>query len=278
MRGVLIDGSNVALHTAGSGKLKSLDCLAHVVHALVADRIVPYTVFDASFRYRMADNSPARKEFDRLTREVKQYFQMSPRGEKADLFLLELAVATGYPIISDDTFQDYGGVEDGLISYDGARLAVYNFQVIAGTVVVPDLRIRFRFGKDHEHLDAVADVIAALEAEAEAQASAAASSAADEPLGGVDPATVRAIAEVIEGYVDGEPRPLAGLGSRLGGHRQEFIASSGVGKNGRRTWFGLPSLSDFIRANYPECLIEDQMIRRARGQAGSRRPPPDRSE
>lgn len=263
MRGALLDGSNVALHTAGSGKLKSLDCLAHVIHALIDERIVPYTVFDASFRYRMADNSPARREFDLLTKEIKRYFQMSPRGEKADLFLLELGAATGYPIISDDTFQDYGGVEDGIITYEGVPLSVHNFQVIAGTVIIPDLRIRFRFGKEHEHLEGVAKILDDLETETEAELAKADTPA--EPIA-IDDATLRAIGEVIQAYANGEFQPLAPLGGRLSGLKSEFIANSGVGKTGRRAWFGYPNLSEFIRAKYPQYRIENQRIYHASEQ------------
>jgi len=191
---------------------------------------------------------------------VKQFFQMSPRGEKADLFLLELAAATEYPIISDDTFQEYGGVANGVIAYESTRLAVHNFQVIAGTVVIPDLHIRFRFAKNHASLDGIADTLAALEAKGEAEDAMAVSPAPGDPPIAIDDTIRRAIRAVIEAYVDGGSKPLAELGKPLAGYKQAFIAQSGVGKTGRRVWFGFPTLSDFIRATYPDYRIEGGTI------------------
>jgi hypothetical protein len=263
VRTVLIDGSNVALNTAAPGKLKTLDCLENVLHALVASKVLPYTLFDASFRYRMPDDSAARKEFERLTQEVKQYFQMSPKGKTADLFLIELAATTGYPIISNDTFQEFGGVKDGVLSYQDCRLEVHNFQVIAGTVVIPDLRIRFRFGRDHPNLDGIEFTLAMLEEAAAGDAVLPTATTAVAPSPGeweIDAAMIKAIRKVIGDYVKAGGQLLSGLGPALATHKEAYLAASGFGKTSKRACFGFPRLGDFVQEICPEYRVQNSRI------------------
>ena len=282
MRAVLLDGSNISLHAWGKGRLTTLECLARVVNALLINEIVPYTVFDASFRYRTAENSIARTQFDHLTRNLKEHFQMSPRGEEADLFLLELAAATGYPIISNDTYQKYGGVRDGCLQYEGAEISVYNFQVFAGTVVLPDLHIRHRVRLEDDSLDEVgSELAAAIErGRAESQVGPG-TEATTRSAPGPDPhpaqtgmlghEKLKAIDKVIRRYLDGRKKPLDGLGKRLADYKRKYLIESKVGKRSKSLWFGFPTMRAFVENSFPHYVLGENSIEE-NGAEGCRRP------
>jgi hypothetical protein len=261
MRSILLDGSNVSLHCAGRGKLATLEGLARVVRCLLLNEMLPYTVFDASFRYRTDENSSARATFDHLTHEVKEFFQMSPRGEEADLFLLEMALAGDHPVLSNDTFQKYGGVKGGVLAYGGGSLTVCNFQVFAGTVIVPDLGIRHRVRPQDGSLDGIEALLADARARAEELGSQAGRA--------LPPEFDAEIARAIRTYVNGEPKPLSMLGSLLAERKQLYGASLGLTKGSGKTWFGERTLTLFIERRFPEYEVEDGRIRQAeRGDPG----------
>ncbi len=103
---IVLDGSNVSLSGAGAGKLTSLAILAQMVHCLLANGFTPYTIFDASFKHRISESSVGRSDFNYLTKQLSEYFQMSPSGEEADLFLLQLALDLKCPVVSNDTLKN----------------------------------------------------------------------------------------------------------------------------------------------------------------------------
>ena len=105
MKPILVDGSNVSLAGFGSGKLTNLSALSRMIYCLLENGFTPYTIFDASFKHRIAEDSQGRIDFNHLTKQVSEYFQMSPAGEEADLFLLQLALELKCPVISNDTFK-----------------------------------------------------------------------------------------------------------------------------------------------------------------------------
>jgi hypothetical protein len=272
------------LHSAGRGKLTNLECLARVVHCLLANRIVPYAVFDASFRYRTAENSIARTTFDYLTHNVKEFFQKAPSGEEADLFLIEMASATGHPIISNDLFTKYGGAKNAVLRYKGSDIAVYNYHVMAGTVIMPDLDIRYRVQPGDDSLDDIERALAdtrnwpeedALPPAQPAPATPPPSSrraspgttsgprpaaAAAEGAGGLDRKALNGIDRIIRRYLDGGAKPLPPLGARLAGHKRNYQVANGVGKRGRKVWFGYPTLKDFVAASLPQYRLDGDSI------------------
>lgn len=288
MRAVLLDGSNVTLHSAGRGKLTNLECLARVVHCLLVNRIVPYAVFDASFRYRIAENSTARTTFDYLTHNVKEFFQKAPGGEEADLFLIEMARATGHPIISNDRFTKYGGEKNAVLRYKGSNIAVYNYHVMAGTVIMPDLDIRYRVQPGDDSLDdierALADTrnwpeedalppaqspSAALPPSSRRAPPAGASgprraAAPAEGAAGLDSKALNGIDRIIRRYLEGGSKPLPPLGARLAGHKRNYQVANGVGKRGRKVWFGYPTLKDFVGATFPQYRLDGSSIEERR--------------
>ena len=254
MREILVDGANITLHSAKQGKLTSLECLASVIHALLANRVVPYSIFDASFRYRIAEKSLARTTFDHLTHNVKEYFQKSPTGEEADLFLLEMACATEFPVLSNDSFSKYGKLKDGILPYKGTQIHVLNYHVMAGTVVIPDLEIRHRIPAGE---DSLYDIEAAFE---KARAPAPATHGADDSAAGEGAEFVGAADEVIGGYLNGQRKPLAPLGAPLADHKRRYQVENGVGNRGRRAWFGYPTLAEFIGARLPHYRVDGDNI------------------
>ncbi|MDB5678222.1 hypothetical protein [Sphingomonas bacterium] len=261
MRSVLIDGSNISLYGAGSGKLTALAGLARVVNALLAHRALPYTIFDASFRYRTDEKSQARTDFVGLTKRTSEYFQIAPSGEEADLFLLETALANGWPILSNDTYRKYGGVKDGLIRYKGEDVSVYNFSVFAGSVVIPDLDIRHRSLSADDDLTGIGAKLDAVRQAGEAPPDVAAADRA--PGDGhieIDDDTVKSIDLVVRGYVEGGTKPLGELGNRLVDYKKGFVERTGVGKNSKRVWFGYPTLKSFIRNTFPRYKLGDNSI------------------
>jgi len=300
MRAVLLDGSNVSLHAWGKGRLTTLECLARVVNALLINDIIPYTVFDASLRWRTAENSVARIQFDHLTRNLKDHFQMSPRGEEADLFLLEMAAATNYPIVSNDTFQKYGGVRDGCLVYEGNEISVYNFQVFAGTVVLPDLHIRHRIRLEDDSLDDVGPALeSAIErSRAQEDAPAAPTTAAarpesppppdgpeapkrrpeskPQPIGTgpafLAPEKLKAIDKVIRRYLDGGRKPLDGLGRRLADYKRVYSAGSGASKRSKTLWFGFATLRAFVEKTYPHYRLGENSIEEPDREANRTQP------
>lgn len=266
MRSVLIDGSNISLYGAGSGKLTALAGLARVMHALLAHHVLPYTIFDASFRYKTDEKSPARADFVSLTKRTSDYFQIAPSGEEADLFLLETALATGNPILSNDTYRKYGGVKDGVIRYKGEDVLVYNFSVFAGSVIIPDLEIR------HKSLpadDGLTEIGAELDAVRRAGEASSDGAAADQaPSGGhieIDAEAIASIDSIIHRYVDGGIKPLNKVGRYLVDHKKKFAASAGVGKHSKRVWFGFPTLKSFIAKTFPHYRLGDNSIQEGDG-------------
>jgi hypothetical protein len=263
MRTILIDGSNVGLYSARSGKLTTLVCLARVVNALLTHQILPYTIFDASFRYRTAENSLARADFTRLIRETGEFFQLAPKGEDADLFLLEAASATGNPILSNDTYGEYGGVKDGVIRYKGHEISVYNFSVIAGSVIIPDLEIRHKTLLADDSLDEIDEKLVALRDGGEMPATGNADTIDEKAEGGhaeIDDDTIKSIDLVVHDYVDGGIKPLNELGRYLVDHKKRFAANAGVGKHSKRIWFGYPTLKSFILNTFPRYKLGDNSI------------------
>lgn len=273
---VLLDGSNISLHGARTGKLQRLDTLGRVINCLLAHSVIPYTVFDASFRWHLADNSAASTDFRKLTKGIPEHFQMSPSGEKADLFLLEMAHTADFPVLSNDTFKEFGGAKDGVLKYKGKNLSIFNFQVFAGVVVIPDLEIRRAIEANDGSLDDFEKKLAALDAENQNPREQPASATTDEQdlppsladsnpaedEADLDPSKLVAIRKVIDKYVSEGNKSVATLAGRLRDHRMSFQEDAGLGKKNPRRWFGYSNLDDFIRARLPHFRVKDGKIDR----------------
>jgi hypothetical protein len=277
MERVLLDGSNISLHGARTGKLERLDTLGRVINCLLANSVVPYTIFDASFRWHLADNSAAFTDFRKLTKGIPEHFQMSPSGEKADLFLLETAHTADFPVLSNDTFKEFGGAKDGILKYKGKNLSIFNFQVFAGVVVIPDLEIRRAIEANDGSLQDFEKKVFALDAETQAAQEPPALATTDErdsPVSSgdsdavpdedvaLDPGKLVAISKVIDKYVSEGNKSVATLAGRLRDHRVSFQESACIGKKNPRRWFGYPNLDDFIRARLPHFRVKDGKIDR----------------
>lgn len=254
MRTILVDGSNVGLYSANARKLTTLTGLARVLNALLAHDVLPYTMFDASFRYRTSEDSSARSDFQRLKREAGEFFPLAPVGEEADLFLLEAALTTGYPILSNDQFREYGGVKGNVIRYKKQDVSVFNFSVLAGSVIIPDLDIRHRISLDDDNLDDIVANLAAVQSKSSQDGAEGIVTpdehAADHPTE-LDSETLNSIDRVVHRYVANGPQPLDALGKRLTDYKRKFAARTGAGKKSKRIWFGFPTLRAFIAKALP---------------------------
>jgi hypothetical protein len=271
---LLLDGSNVALNGAATGKLQTLSRLSDVIGGLIEHGHAPYTIFDANFRWRLPEKSDARIEFELLTKRVSDYFQLAPRGEEADLFLLESALTLEIPVLSNDTFRQYGKLKSGMLSYKGSQIAVYNFQVFAGVLVVPDLEIRWKIIPTGRQLK---DIAASIEAmggavvesvenlsptpvDTETKSVTNAELAPDPPAPDLDEGKVSAIARVIRRAMSDGQRSIAQLAGRLRDHRKNYQQVAGLGDKNKKRWFGYPTLDDFIKQRLPQFRVKDGKI------------------
>jgi hypothetical protein len=275
MTTLLLDGSNVALHGAPTNKLQTLSRLSEVVCGLIEHGHEPYTIFDADFRWRLPEGSSARSEFEILTKRIAEFYQLAPRGEEADLFLLESALTLEVPIISNDTFRQYGKMKGGKLSYKGEKISVYNFQVFAGVLIVPDLEIRWKIAPTGY---AMRDIGAQLQARRERGDESVdserndqqASAKSTEPEADtsqlvtsppeLDQGKVSAIARVILRATGAGQRSISQIAGRLRDHRRTYQQSAGIGDKHKKRWFGYPALDEFIRQRLPQFRIKNGKI------------------
>ena len=263
---ILLDGSNVSLAGSGSGKLTSLSALLQMIYCLLENGFTPYTIFDASFKHRIAEDSQGRIDFNHLTKQVSKYFQMSPAGEEADLFLLQLALELKCPVISNDTFKKYGKISANKLRYEGCDVPVYRFQMFAGVVVVPDLKIRRKIDVTDKDLTKIEALFAAPSPtkkpvsnppeknDPSEKAQKIIASSAD-----ITDNELRGIKRVISRFVSGGSNGgQTGLSQRLSVHRNNYIKRTGISDKSGHTWFGYSKLSDFLRAHFPEAQVEQE--------------------
>lgn len=268
MKPILLDGSNVSLSGSGGGKLTSLAKLSQMVHCLLANGFTPYTIFDASFKHRINESSRGRSDFNYLTKQLSEYFQMSPAGEEADLFLLQLALELKCPVVSNDSFKNYGKMTGNSLQYEGSAVPVYNYQMMAGVVLLPDLKIRRTVGADEKE---PANIEAAFScpppaenappnpdlkkrpAKAQQNAPADISSVTDEEM--------RGIRRVITRFVTGGSLGGAqNLGRRLQVHRNNYLKRIGLNDKSQLTWFGFAKLSAFLDHHFPDHKFADKKL------------------
>lgn len=268
MKPILLDGSNVSLSGSGGGKLTSLAKLSQMVHCLLANGFTPYTIFDASFKHRINESSRGRRDFNDLTKQLSEYFQMSPAGEEADLFLLQLALELKCPVVSNDSFKNYGKMTGNSLQYEGSAVPVYNYQMMAGVVLLPDLKIRRTVGVDEKE---PANIEAAYSCPPPAEnaptnAEFKKGSAKDRQNAPTDTSSVtdeemRAISRVITRFVTGGSVGGAqNLGSRLQVHRNNYLKRSGLNDKSQLTWFGFAKLSAFLEHHFPDQKFADKKL------------------
>jgi Zc3h12a-like Ribonuclease NYN domain len=269
---IVLDGSNVSLAGSGGGKLTSLATLAQMVHCLLANSFTPYTIFDASFKHRLNESSAGRLDFNHLTKQLSEYFQMAPAGKEADLFLLELARELDCPVVSNDTFKKYGKMQDNSLHYDGGAIPVYQYQMMAGVVLLPDLKIRRRVWldeRDPANIEAAYASPPPLEnvpPKADFQKrppkprqNPPADKSAEQT--GVTEKELRDIGRVITRFVSA--RSVGGvqeLGRRLQVHRNNYLKRSGLNDKSPLTWFGFAKLSAFLEHHFPEHKFGDKKV------------------
>ncbi len=268
MKPILLDGSNVSLSGSGSGKLTSLAKLAQMVHCLLANGFTPYTIFDAGFRHRISESSIGRSDFSYLTKQLSEYFQMSPAGEEADLFLLQLALELQCPVVSNDSFKNYGKMTGNSLQYEDRSVQVYKYQMIAGVVLLPDLKIRRTVGideRDSANIEAafacpppvksppLKDNFQTKSAKIQRKEPADKASVTDEEM--------RGISRVITRFVNrGSVGGVQDLGRRLQVHRNNYLKRSGSDDKSQLTWFGFAKLSEFLTARFPDQKFADKKI------------------
>lgn len=264
MKPILLDGSNVSLSGSGGGKLTSLAKLAQMVHCLLANGYTPYTIFDASFKHRINESSRGRRDFNNLTKQLSEYFQMSPAGEEADLFLLQLALELQCPVVSNDSFKNYGKMVGNSLQYEGSAVPVYNYQMMAGVVLLPDLKIRRTVGVDEKE---PANIEAAFASPPPIENAPPSSDFQKRPpkvrqnppadqigdQASVTDEEMRGISRVITRFVSA--RSVGGvqeLSRRLQVHRNNYLKRSGSNDKSPLTWFGFAKLSEFLELHFPQ--------------------------
>jgi hypothetical protein len=271
--GIIVDGSNVSRHSARGGKLTTLDNLARVINCLLKHGYEPFTVFDASFRWALKEESDGRLLFERLTKKVPEHFGMTPKGEEADLFILELAVSTGFPVLSNDTYGDYGKLRGNTLSYANEQVELNNYKIMAGTIIIPDRSIRYRFEEDDRHMAVTSDdEFAKLIARRESPESPVAETGPNDQDHGAERredveeepfvgSARAAVFRVITRYLKEGSGNLGELGKRLREHRIRYMNASGR-KDGGRIWFGFSSLKSFVAKNVAGFTVRgDRIVR-----------------
>lgn len=270
MKPILLDGSNISLAGFGGGKLTSLATLAQMVHCLLANGFTPYTIFDASFKHRISESSRGRSDFNDLTKQLSEYFQMSPAGEAADLFLLQLALELKCPVVSNDSFKNYGKMTGNSLHYEGGAVPIYNYQMMAGVVLLPDLKIRRTVGLDEKEPANIEAAFSSPPPKENAPSNAGflkrppkvrqdppSDNAADKAS--VTDEEMRGIGRVITRFVSaGSVGGVQDLGRRLQVHRNNYLKRSGSNDKSQLTWFGFAKLSEFLSARFPERGFADK--------------------
>ena len=270
MKPILLDGSNVSLSGFGGGKLTSLAKLAQMVHCLLANGFTPYTIFDASFKHRINESSRGRADFNDLTKQLPEYFQMSPAGEEADLFLLQLALELKCPVVSNDNFKNYGKLTGNSLHYEGSTVPIYNYQMMARVVLLPDLKIRRTVGLDENEPANIEAAFsspppietALLTADFQkrppkvrqnplADRSAEKASVTDEEMRGIHRVITRFVTARSVGGVQE-------LSRRLQVHRNNYLKRNGSNDQSQLTWFGFAKLNEFLSARFPDHKFGDQ--------------------
>ena len=272
MKPILLDGSNVSLSGSGGGKLTSLAKLAQMVHCLLANGFTPYTIFDASFKHRINESSRGRSDFNELTKQLSEYFQMSPAGEEADLFLLQLALELKCPVVSNDSFKNYGKMTGNNLQYEGSVVPIYNYQMMAGVVLLPDLKIRRTVRVDEKDTANIAAAFSAPPPKENAPSNAdfqkrppkfrqnpPADQSADKA--GVTDEEMRGISRVITRFVTAHSvGGVQELGRRLQVHRNNYLKRSGSNDKSQLTWFGFAKLNEFLTARFPDLKFADKKM------------------
>jgi Zc3h12a-like Ribonuclease NYN domain len=265
---ILLDGSNVSLSGSGGGKLTSLAKLAQMVHCLLANGFTPYTIFDASFKHRINESSRGRSDFNDLTKQLSEYFQMSPAGEEADLFLLQLALELKCPVVSNDSFKNYGKMIGNSLQYEGYDVAIYNYQMMAGVVLLPDLKIRRTVGVDEKEPANIKAAFSCPPPMDNAPPNAdfrktptKAQQIAPENKANVTEEELRGIDRVIKRFVKGgSVGGVQDLGRRLQVHRNNYLKRSGSNDKNELTWFGFAKLSGFLNHHFPDHKFADKKV------------------
>lgn len=266
MKPIVVDGSNVSLAGFGSGKLTSLSALSRMIYCLLENGFTPYTIFDASFKHRIEEDSQGRIDFNHLTKQVSKYFQMSPAGEDADLFLLQLALELKCPVISNDTFRKYGKISGSKLHYEGCDVPVHKFQMIAGVVIVPDLKIRRTINTADKDLTKIEALFANPTLTKKAAKNPPAKNGPSKKIPNSKDSTadvtedeLRGIKRVVSKFVNGGSNGgQTGLSQRLSVHRNKYIKRTGISDKSGRTWFGFTKLSDFLRTYFPEVQAQQE--------------------
>lgn len=301
MKEILIDGSNICLNGASEKKLTTLDNLYRMINCLISNDIIPYTIFDASFRYFTEENSVARQEFNKLTKEISEFFQMSPAGENADLILLALAKADAIPVVSNDTFRDFGKKVDDVLTYNGTseKIRIYNFQMIKGKVFLPDMDIMFTAQADQvqyqgleakfsackekiasegiqawnysskkvtttsntKSAEAPKKVTVPKKLEAQGQSSSNPQSP-QAKVSVIDTESKQKIEKLInQNFAKDGSASLSNIGKQLGTTRAEIRKRLGLKEDPKRPWFGFASLGKFLKQTFPRYKIDGDKIK-----------------
>ncbi len=268
MKPILLDGSNISLSGSGEGKLTSLAKLAQMVHCLLANGFIPYTIFDASFKHRISESSIGRSDFNNLTKQLSEYFQMAPAGKEADLFLLQLALELQCPVVSNDSFKNYGKITGTSLQYEDGNVPVYKYQMIAGVVLLPDLKIRRRVGLDEKDSANIEQAFSCPPPEINTPLDAGFQTkpvkirrSVSPPTAGVTDEEMRGISRVIARFVKGgSVGGVQDLGRRLNVHRNNYLKRIGLTDQSKLTWFGFAKLSEFLTSRFPDQKFEEKKI------------------
>lgn len=109
MAPVLVDGSNVVmwLKNAGMETGARLDTLVSVLDQLADEGKPARVIFDATIGYNLEGRFLHEGDLRRRLRRPGVSIKVVPKGTTADAALLDEAVKTGSPIVTNDRYRDH---------------------------------------------------------------------------------------------------------------------------------------------------------------------------
>ena len=155
------------------------------------------------------------------------------------------------------------------LQYEGSTVPIYNYQMMAGVVLLPDLKIRRTIGLDEKEPANFKAAFSSPPPEETAPPTAdfqkrpakvrqnpPADQSADQTLTDEE---MRGIHRVVTRFVTA--RSVGGvqeLSRRLQVHRNNYLKRSGSNDKSQLTWFGFAKLHEFLSARFPDQKFADK--------------------
>jgi len=141
-RTFVIDGLNICRLTRPSSLVTLLVLAVELLER--GDDFI--CIFDASARWELGTKRADKKDipnplYDKLVRKYPQYFLQTPRGEEADVYLLNVADDI-HSIISNDSFKDYADQFKWLKDSAQLRQRLIGSMVVRAELIIQSLKIR----------------------------------------------------------------------------------------------------------------------------------------